>query len=79
MVLIAEKINEPDPEKIDVASATEGNTDEKHEHDVSPIRLSEGDEALRLIGAERAVQFSEQYNLRLRRKLVCFGLSYNPQ
>lgn len=31
----------------------------------------DGDEALRLVGAERTVQFSQEYNLRLRRKLVC--------
>ncbi|KAG6872747.1 hypothetical protein C0995_006949 [Termitomyces sp. Mi166 len=31
--------------------------------------IQEGDEALRLIGAERTVQFSEEYNRKLRRKL----------
>ena len=30
----------------------------------------EGDEALHLVGRERTVQFSEEYNKRLRRKLV---------
>ncbi|KAF8076307.1 MFS general substrate transporter [Lyophyllum atratum] len=35
----------------------------------SLIDIREGDEALRLIGAERTVQFSEEYNRKLRRKL----------
>ena len=30
----------------------------------------EGDEALHLVGRERTAQFSEEYNKRLRRKLV---------
>lgn len=34
------------------------------------IDLGNGDEALRLIGIERTAQFSEEYNLALRRKLV---------
>jgi hypothetical protein len=29
------------------------------------------DEALRLVGKERTAQFSDEYNRRLRRKLVC--------
>jgi MFS transporter, ACS family, allantoate permease len=36
----------------------------------SSINLKEGDEALRLIGVERTVEFSEEYNRKLRRKLV---------
>jgi MFS transporter, ACS family, allantoate permease len=34
------------------------------------IDTSQGDEALKLVGAERKEQFSEEYNLRLRKKLV---------
>lgn len=43
-------------------------SDEKH--DSSSSTMGEGDEALRLIGLERVEQFSEEYNKRLRRKLV---------
>ncbi|KAL0948226.1 hypothetical protein HGRIS_010828 [Hohenbuehelia grisea] len=46
--------------------------DEHHEKtDVESESLdaSQGDEALRLVGAERTAQFSEEYNLRLRRRL----------
>ncbi|KAF9058097.1 MFS general substrate transporter [Panaeolus papilionaceus] len=43
----------------------EGSFDEKS----SSINFKDGDEALRLIGAERTNQFSEEYNLKLRRKL----------
>ena len=32
--------------------------------------ILDGDEALHLVGAERTAQFSEEYNLKLRRKLV---------
>ena len=31
---------------------------------------SDGDEALRLVGRERTAQFSDEYNRKLRRKLV---------
>lgn len=41
---------------------------EKHH---ASINIDEGDEALRLIGMERTAQFSEEYNRKLRRKLVC--------
>ncbi len=34
------------------------------------IDLRNGDEALRIIDAEKVAKFSEEYNLRLRRKLV---------
>lgn len=37
----------------------------------SSVDFRHGDEALKLIDAENAVKFSEEYNLRLRRKLVC--------
>lgn len=42
-------------------------------HDQTELNHSDvtkGDEALRLIGAERTAQFSNEYNLQLRKKLV---------
>ena len=39
------------------------------ESELSSVPL-DGDEALHLVGAERTVEFSEEYNLKLRRKLV---------
>lgn len=47
--------------------------DEKHVVDTdiaSVIDSFEGDEALQLVGRERTANFSEEYNKRLRRKLV---------
>ncbi|PPQ69571.1 hypothetical protein CVT26_001573 [Gymnopilus dilepis] len=47
---------------------------EKHSHSGSvdekfSVDLQDGDEALRLIGAERTTQFSKEYNEKLKRKL----------
>lgn len=61
-----QKIQEAEKEK----RSTEGSLDEKFSKD--SIDLSDGDEALRLIGIERTAQFSEEYNAKLRRKLVPF-------
>ncbi|KAF9055155.1 MFS general substrate transporter [Hymenopellis radicata] len=36
---------------------------------IASLDVSRGDEALRLVGIERSAEFSEEYNLRLRRKL----------
>ena len=48
--------------------------DEKRSHEdeeiASVIDSVEGDEALKLVGRERTAQFSEEYNRKLRRKLV---------
>ena len=48
--------------------------DEKHDPEVidaeSVVDSYDGDEALKLVGRERTVEFSEEYNRRLRRKLV---------
>lgn len=41
-----------------------------HVEIVSVMESTEGDEALKLVGRERTAQFSEEYNRRLRRKLV---------
>jgi len=38
----------------------------------SSIESRQGDEALKLVGTERQVTFSDEYNLKLRRKLVCY-------
>lgn len=43
-----------------------------YETDASTIAdSSDGDEALKLVGREREAQFSEEYNAKLRAKLVC--------
>lgn len=48
--------------------------DEKHEADVTVFEsqsdLSQQDEALRLVGRERQAEFSDEFNKKLRRKLV---------
>ncbi len=52
-------------------------TDEKHMETttVSSVDLNDRDAALDLVGIQRTAQFSEEYNLRLRNKLVsnCLG------
>ncbi|RDB22485.1 hypothetical protein Hypma_010282 [Hypsizygus marmoreus] len=63
MVLIDNELR--DTEKT--TSSIDGDVDEKIRE--SSVDLREGDEALRLIGAERTVQFDEEYNRKLRRKL----------
>ncbi|KAF4602166.1 hypothetical protein EYR40_005370 [Pleurotus pulmonarius] len=52
-----------DPEK-----SSEKGTSEKIE--VTSVEVDNADEALRLVGTERAQSFSEEYNRKLRRKLV---------
>ena len=39
--------------------------------DTLSVDSKDADEALELVGIRREVQFSEEYNLKLRRKLVC--------
>ena len=55
--------------------------DEKHSREdeeiASVIDSVEGDEALKLVGRERTAQFSEEYNRRLRRKLVSYSLGFS--
>lgn len=52
--------------------------EEKDAYDVAvsesevPVEKAEGDEALKLVGRERTAQFTEEYNKKLRRKLVRF-------
>lgn len=55
--------------------------DEKKSEDGSASVLSvdsrEGDEALELVGIQRSAVFSEEYNLKLRRKLVCLTKTHS--
>lgn len=44
--------------------------DEKHPEQVDVISVRDGDEALKLVGMERTAEFSEEFNRKLRRKLV---------
>lgn len=47
--------------------------EEKHAYETDASSLvdsSEGDEALKLVGREREAHFSEEYNAKLRAKLV---------
>jgi hypothetical protein len=55
------------------ASLDEKSVDEKRIETSSngSFDLQNGDEALKLIDAEKVVTFSEEYNLKLRWKLVC--------
>jgi len=63
-VMIA-NIQEQEIKEVEKKSHEEESFNEK-----SSIDLDHGDEALRLIGAERTAQFSEEYNEKLKRKLV---------
>jgi MFS transporter, ACS family, allantoate permease len=54
-------------------------TNEDHEDEKLGLYIvdtSQGDEALQLVGAERKDRFSEEYNLKLRRKLVPLSLKW---
>ncbi len=55
-----------------VDEKTRSRDEEKDAYDVtvSVADSVEGDEALKLVGRERTNQFSEEYNRKLRRKLV---------
>lgn len=49
--------------------------EEKYTHSSSAsFDVRDGDEALQLVGAERTAEFSEEFNARLRRRLVCLML-----
>ena len=55
------------------ASLKGSQDDEKHSRDeevISVVDSIEGDEALKLVGRERTAQFSDEYNRKLRWKLV---------
>ncbi len=55
--------------------ANDSFTDEKHLETttVSSVNLKDHDAALDLVGIQRTSQFSEEYNLKLRRKLVSYS------
>lgn len=65
MALLSEEKVSPDSEEQRPQSL-----DEKLSTESIVVDLSQADEALQLVGAERTTQFSEEYNLKLRRKLV---------
>ncbi|KAF9006454.1 MFS general substrate transporter [Cyathus striatus] len=58
-----------DEKKRDDEKKSSAEESVKEVGDSFSVDLKDGDEALRLIGAERTAEFSEEYNLRLRRKL----------
>jgi hypothetical protein len=60
----------------DVEKKSQTIEDEDEKLGLYTVDTSEGDEALQLVGAERKEQFSEEYNLRLRRKLVGLSLKW---
>lgn len=58
---------------VESEKASSSPVDEKHvvDSEIASVDGSlEGDEALQLVGKERTHEFSEEYNRRLRRKLV---------
>ncbi len=65
------------------SSIEKRNSDEKGGFEaigtVSVVESTDGDEALRLVGKERTAQFGEEYNGKLRRKLVRIGGGGSPR
>jgi len=61
---------------VEKKSQTDGD-DEDEKLGLYTVDTSQGDEALKLVGAERKQQFSEEYNLKLRRKLVRLPLEWH--
>ena len=60
-------------ESIESEKVSESPVDEKHVVDSEVASVNDSiqeDEALQLVGKERTQEFSEEYNRRLRRKLV---------
>lgn len=58
---------------VDVSVEAVASADEKHvSGSITSQDHMDGDEALQLVGKERLTKFSDEYNRRLRRKLVCF-------
>lgn len=70
------KTSEGDTSSVEKRSRSSEEKDEKvaegvdTTHEVASIDASEGDEALLLVGTERTQEFSEEYNAKLRKKLV---------
>lgn len=64
-----------DQKSIDISEKVPPSPDqEKQEFDatatITESQAEDGDEALKLVGRERKVKFSQEYNRKLRRKLV---------
>lgn len=61
-----------DKKSLDMVDEKRSQDEEKAGYDVtvSVADSVEGDEALKLVGRERTAEFSEEYNRKLRRKLV---------
>lgn len=53
----------------------QGSVDEKRLVSELNYDIEDGDEALQLVGTLRSAHFSEEYNLKLRRKLVYIARS----
>lgn len=63
----------PDLEKRPASHAPSDDVDEKKDVSVTEsvvVDTQDGDEALALVGRDRQAHFSDEYNRRLRRKLV---------
>jgi len=59
----------------DIEKKSQSNEDDEDQKlGLYTVDTKRGDEALQLVGAERKEQFSEEYNLKLRRKLVRLSL-----
>lgn len=60
-------------------SVHESSDEKKHateeSADVAVYEAGNGDEALKLVGTERTTEFSEEYNAKLRRKLVSSSMN----
>ena len=69
MSSVAESPTRISDEKVDRSSDSE-----KQDFDATTtiVDSEEGDEALKLVGRERRAEFSEEYNRKLRWKLVRF-------
>jgi hypothetical protein len=60
---------------IDTEEKDASNLHEKRPPSEVSYDLEGGDEALHLVGAQRTTEFTEEYNLKLRRKLVSDGIT----
>lgn len=71
-------VSSSDNDRSSIEKRSDGHEDEKREKveaadfgaNVSVFEAGQGDEALKLVGAERTAEFSEEEYAKLRRKLV---------
>ena len=73
MILPSSTSDRKSPVPSDEKPGPASTEDEKQVYESQTISLvdsSDGDEALKLVGREREVQFSDEYNRKLRNKLV---------